>query len=248
VKGAQSAGLQGGILFPGLITLVTLAILLGLGLWQVERLAWKTALIAALDARIRAAPSPLPEPVNWSRLSQENSEFRRVTVPLEFLAQTPAYVYASGSALRTDIKAPGYFVFVPARLESGEIVVVNVGYGPEPRDPARRGTSEITGYLRWPESPSWFVSAHDSKASIWFVRDHAAMARVKDWAGGGRVAPFYIDMEGPVPPVGLPRPGPLSVKLRNDHLGYALTWFGLAAGLMVVFVAWAFSRLRRRQA
>ena len=68
------------------------------------------------------------------------------------------------------------------------------------------------------------------------MRDPQTMAQVRGW---GPVAPFYIDQEAPVPAGGLPRPGPLAVQLRNDHLGYALTWFGLAAALAAVFAVWA---------
>ena len=75
------------------------------------------------------------------------------------------------------------------------------------------------------------------------MRDHREMAKLKHW--GDRVAPFYIEQESPVPSGGLPRPGKLSVKLRNDHLGYALTWFGLAAALVIIFALFA---LRQRRA
>jgi cytochrome oxidase assembly protein ShyY1 len=74
------------------------------------------------------------------------------------------------------------------------------------------------------------------------VRDHRLMAKLLQW--GGDVAPFYIDQESPVLPDGLPRPGPLTVKLRNDHLGYAITWFGLAAVLLIVFLVWTLRRER----
>ena len=67
-----------------------------------------------------------------------------------------------------------------------------------------------------------------SSGETWFVRDQRAMAAARGW---GEVAPFYIDQEAPVPEGGLPRPAKLQVTLRNDHLGYALTWFGLAAVL-----------------
>ncbi len=102
--------------------------------------------------------------------------------------------------------------------------------------------AEIAGYLRWPEARSLFVSDHERRGSIWHVRDHRLMAERLGW---GDVAPFYIDQELPAPPSGLPRPGPLTVKLRNDHLGYAITWFGLAAVLLVVFGIWALRRGRQ---
>jgi cytochrome oxidase assembly protein ShyY1 len=226
-----------------LLALIGAAILVALGTWQLKRLAWKENLIATLEARLAAPPSSLPPPQDWPALVQSDDEFRRVAVRLTFADTSPAYVYTGGTALRPDIKAPGYFVFAPARIASGETVVVNTGYVAKRHDVPTPRSGEIVGYLRWPEPPNWFVSVHDASATVWFVRDHRAMAKAKDW--GEQVAPFYIDQESPVPPDGSPRPGPLTVKLRNDHLGYALTWFGLAAALLAVFIAWALTNGRR---
>lgn len=224
------------LLLPGLFTLVGLAILISLGVWQLHRKEWKEALIASLDRQTTAKPIPLPAQTNDLLLG--NAEFRRVTLRTEFIRDAkPALLYTGASALREDVKQPGYFVFAPARLPDGRIVVVNRGYVPLDRaGDLAEPPAEITGFLRYPEKPGWFVAAHDAKGEVWFVRDPQAMAQVRQW---GDVAPFYIDQESPVPAGGLPRPGKLTVKLRNDHLGYALTWFGLAGALLAVFAAWA---------
>jgi cytochrome oxidase assembly protein ShyY1 len=95
--------------------------------------------------------------------------------------------------------------------------------------------------LRWPEPRGLFVSEHTPRDDLWFVRDHRAMAAQYGW---GEVAPFYIEQEAPVPPGGVPRPGALKVNLRNEHLNYALTWYGLAAVLVAVFAVWAVKRRR----
>jgi surfeit locus 1 family protein len=229
------------LLVPAIVTAAALAVLNGLGIWQLERKAWKEALIATLQQRTLAAPANLPRPEAWANLTPENSEFRRAKLQLEFLDRPHAWFYASGSALREDVKSPGYFVFVPARIPSGQIVVVNIGYSPERQYPWKAAKAEIVGYLRWPESSRWFVSDHDTSGDTWFVRDQRSMAKVRAW---GDVAPFYIDQEGPVPAGGLPRPGAAKVNLRNDHLGYALTWFGLAAALAAIFALWAWNELR----
>jgi surfeit locus 1 family protein len=242
VSAVRALGGWRRLLVPAIVTAAALAVLIGLGVWQLERKVWKEALIAALQQRTSTAPADLPRPEIWASLTPQNSEFRRVKLQLEFLDRRHAWFYASGSALREDVKSPGYFVFVPARLPNGQIVVVNTGYSPERQYPWKAGKAEIVGYLRWPESPSWFVSDHDTSGDIWFVRDQRAMARVRAW---GDVAPFYIDQEGPVPPGGLPQPGAVKVNLRNDHLGYALTWFGLAAALGAIFALWAWKELRR---
>ncbi|MET0278034.1 MAG: SURF1 family protein [Pseudorhodoplanes sp.] len=224
------------LLFPALFTLAGLAVLISLGVWQLHRKEWKEGLIATLERQITAKPVSLPDPS--SDLLLGNAEFRRIALRAEFIKDAkPALLYTGASALREDVKQPGYFVFSPARLADGRAVVINRGYVPLDRTTEiADAPGEITGYLRFPEKPGWFVAAHDTKGEVWFQRDPQAMAEIRQW---GPVAPFYIDQEAPVPAGGLPRPGKLAVHLRNDHLGYALTWFGLAGALAAVFAAWA---------
>jgi cytochrome oxidase assembly protein ShyY1 len=237
VNAAQRAK---GLLLPTLFALLGLVVLFALGVWQLERKTWKEALIATLEQRTTAAPVPLPPRQAWPTLTQENSEFMRVRLRINGAAGEDALVYTSGSALRDDVKSPGYFVFTPARLSDGGTVVVNRGYVPSRSTPPLQTPQEIVGSLRWPEAPPWFVSERDS-SGLWFVRDPVAMARALGW---GEVAPFYIEQEAPVPPGGLPHPAALHPRLRNDHLQYALTWFGLAGTLIVVFAIWAAKRRR----
>ena len=235
------------LILPALFTLVGLAVLISLGKWQLHRKIWKEDLIASLTRQTTAPPAPLPSSSGRTDLTRGNSEFRRVSLRADFIEGAPAaYLYSGGSALRDDVKQPGYFVFAPARLPDGQTIVINRGYVPMDRiHETASALADIVGYVRWPESPSWFVSEHDAKGDIWFVRDPRAMASVRGW---GPVAPFYIDQESPVPAAGLPRPGPLTVKLRNDHLGYALTWFGLAGSLAAVFIAWALRQRYHKEA
>jgi surfeit locus 1 family protein len=226
------------VILASIVSAIGVAILISLGVWQLDRLAWKETLIATLQDRLSASPIDLPPRADWTKLTPENSEFRRVRLHGTLSAPPAAYVYAGAPALRSDIKSPGYFVFAPVRLPGGETVVVNAGWVPTDRQHAPlAGVKDIVGYLRWPEQPGLFVSDHDAAGDVWFVRDPRAMAKVRGW---GEVAPFYIDMETPVPTGGLPRPAPLTVNLRNNHLGYAWTWFGLAATLAGVFSFWLY--------
>ena len=234
----MNAGLRRpGLFVPGALALVGLLILLGLGTWQVERKAWKETLIETLTKRLNADPVALPPPGNWAQMTPEDWEFRRVMLSVEFGGDDETLVYTGGSALRDDVKSPGYFVFAPARLPDGSKVVVNRGYVPDRSYPRRPGAQDIVGVLRWPEAPSWFISAHDAKGDVWYLRDQQAMAQFRGW---GAVVPFYLEQEAPVPASGLPHPAPLKVRLRNDHLQYAITWYGLAAVLVVMFAVWAF--------
>lgn len=241
-----------GVLLPVLITLPALGVLLALGFWQLERKAWKDTLLANLRERLNAPVAALPAREVWPQLEQRKDEFRRVSFPAEFLHAQEALVYSAGSALRTDVSGPGYWVFTPARLTGGSLVLVNRGFVPEAiRDPATRrpgeqaGSVEITGYLRWPEQRGLFSPKDNPENNLWYLRDPAAIAAAK---GVEVAAPFYIDQEAPQAPGGLPKAGPLSVSLPNNHLQYALTWFGLAICLVGVFVAWLASRARNAPA
>lgn len=232
------------LLLPGVVAVAAFATLIGLGVWQLERKAWKENLIATLAERMAVAPSPLSPRTEWQILTAAADEFRRVRLRVELDPRREARVYSGGAGLRDDVKAPGYFAFAPARLDDGTTVVVNRGHVDKPNPDASLKpiavpvkAVEVVGALRWPEPPGWFVTPYSERQDLWFIRDHRAMAQRYGW---GEVAPFYIEMESPAPPGGVPRPGQLTVKLRNDHLGYALTWFGLAAVLVAVFGFWAF--------
>jgi surfeit locus 1 family protein len=233
-----------GLIGPAIVAAIAFAILISLGVWQLQRKAWKEGLIETMSQRAVARPIELPAPSTWNGLMPNADEFRRVRMRAQFIENAkPAFVYSGGSALRDDIKAPGYFVFAPARLPGGQMVVINRGYSAQPEAKPVRGNVDVVGYLRFPESGSLFVADHDASANTWFVRDQRAMANTLGW---GDVAPFYVDQESPVPAGGVPKPGPLKVQLRNDHLGYALTWFGLAAGLAAVFAVWAAAQRRKK--
>jgi surfeit locus 1 family protein len=233
---------------PVALMLTGLAVLISLGTWQLERKAWKEGLISALTERLAQPPVPLPGPGGWDALTPARDEFRRVAFAATFLHDREAHLYSAGSELRADVTGPGYFVFTPARLADGRLVMVDRGFVPEAnRDPKARpqgqipGEVRIIGALRWPEQPGWFAPDPDPARNLWFRRDPGSMARAKEL---GRIAPFYVAQEGPIPPGGLPKPGFLTVNLRNPHLQYALTWYGLAVVLIVVFLSWVTSRRR----
>ncbi len=240
-----------GVAGFGLFTLVMVALFIGLGLWQLQRRVEKHALIAALSERLAAAPRPLPSPAQWSALTPAKDEFRRVSFAATYESRPDAMVYSSGSGIREDISGPGTWAFMPARLPGGETVVVNAGFVQntmQDRAVARLVTKQpvtLTGYIRFPEAPGMLTPQENPAKRLWFTRDHLAMARTLGWGeGGAPVAPFYIDLEQPVPPSGIPKPGPLEVYLKDDHLQYAITWFALAGAVMIAFGVWM--RTQRR--
>jgi cytochrome oxidase assembly protein ShyY1 len=240
----------------GAFTLLMVALFVGLGVWQLQRRIEKHALIAALTERLAPPPQALPPPSQWSALKPASDEFRRVGFTATYTQLADAMVYSSGSAVRGDISGPGTWAFLPARLSDGNTVVVNAGFventmqdrDVEDRAVARLITNEpvmLTGYLRFPEAAGALTPKENPAKRLWFTRDHLAMARALGWGEGGKpVAPFYVDLEQPVPASGVPKPGPLQVHLKDDHMQYAITWFGLAIAVVMAFGVWLWGQWR----
>ena len=240
---------RSGFAVPAVFALGAIVIFVALGSWQLHRKAWKEALIESLEQRLSAPPVDLPPRERWATLDPARDEFRRVKFSAALLPGAEALVYTSGSALRSDVSGPGYWVFAPARLPAGGLVVVNRGFVPQGwQAPASRdlgGTpaeTELVGVMRWPESRGVFSPKDDPGHNLWFVRDPLAIAAAKGW---GDVAPFYIELESPQPASGLPRAGRLSANLRNEHLQYAITWYGLALVVVIMFGFWVSGRAGR---
>ena len=249
-----ATGRRRGVTGFGVFTLVMVTLFVGLGIWQLQRRAAKHALIAALTDRLAAAPAALPSPAQWSALTPARDEFRRVRFTAAYAPGPDAMVYSSGSAVRDDISGPGTWAFLPARLSTGETVVINAGFvqntmqdrGQQDRAVAPLITHEpvtLTGYIRFPETAGMLTPAENIAKRLWFTRDHLAMAHALGWGQeGSQVAPFYVDLEQPAPVSGIPKPGPLDVHLKDDHMQYAITWFGLAGAVVIAFGVWVFGQ------
>ncbi len=232
---------------PGAFALAALAVLIGLGLWQLERLAWKNALIAQVAARTTAPAAPLPSESQWNNVGADD-EYRRVTASGIFRYDREALLYTVEPEDRRPGGA-GYWVLTPLVLADGSTVVVNRGFVPfDRRDQASRregqvsGIVTVTGLLRLPEEKRWFAPANDPGKGAWYRRDPAEIAAA---FGLARVAPFVIDADAAANPGGLPAGGRTRLVFSNNHLQYAVTWFGLALALVGVFAAFARQRLHR---
>lgn len=237
-----------GLLVPAALLF---AALIALGTWQLQRKAWKEQLIATLTERLAAPPAPLPAPSKWPTLDRAGDEYRRVKFSAQFEPGKDALLFATMSAFRPDVPGLGFWIFTPARLADGGVVVVNRGFVPTKLaesgvelDDRDSGMVEITGAMRWPEARHWFTPGDDPAKNIWYVRDPTMLAAAKVW---GPVAPFYVEQESPVPPSGWPQPGKIVVNLPNNHMQYVVTWYGLALVLVVVFAVWAIKSSREAQ-
>lgn len=215
------------------------AALVALGIWQIERRAWKLDLIARVDARIHAPPEAAPGPRAWPSITANRDEYRRVTARGTFLNDRETLVKAVTE------QGAGYWVVTPLRTP-GFTLLVNRGFVPEDRrDPATRRAGEIagpvsvTGLLRMTEPYGAFLRANHPERGRWYSRDVAAIARAR---GLGVVAPYFVDADAAPNPGGLPIGGLTVVSFPNNHLVYALTWFGLAA-----LDIWAMIVLVRRE-
>jgi surfeit locus 1 family protein len=235
------------LIVPGLCALVGLGVLSSLGVWQLQRLAWKEALIARVAARAELPAVAAPAEAAWPQLTAGRDEYRRVAVSGRFLHEREALAYALLSEPRGKFSGPGYWVLTPLETASGALVFVNRGFVPLERASAatRRegevtGIVTVTGLLRMPEGRSWFTPADDPARGLWQERDPIAIAKAY---GLSRTAPFFVDADDAPNPGGLPQGGETKLVFPNNHLGYAITWFGLALALLAVFVAFARKQL-----
>jgi len=212
-----------------LAAIVAAASFVSLGLWQLERRAWKRDLIARVEARVHAPPVAAPGPTQWPTISAARDEYRRVRLSGVFLHEHEALTQA------TTALGAGYWVLTPLRQHDGALVIVNRGFvAPRYRDRATRagseapGDTEVIGLLRLSEPGGGFLRRNDPAADRWHSRDVHAIAAAR---GLANVAPYFVDAEAaataasPDVPVG----GLTVVSFSDPHLGYALTWFALAA-------------------
>ncbi|MBX4906722.1 MULTISPECIES: SURF1 family protein [Rhizobium] len=220
-------------LFAVCLTLLA-AILFGLGTWQVQRLGWKRDLIARVDQRVHDAAVPAPARADWGKVNAGSDEYRRVTVEGMLANGKETLVYAS------TVLGPGYWVMTPLMLADGTAILVNRGFVPtDRRDPASRrdgqisGLIEITGLMRMTEPKGSLLQSNDVAADRWYSRDVAAIAQKR---GLGAVAPYFIDADAAANPGGLPVGGLTVIRFPNNHLVYAITWYGLAVMVLALLV------------
>ena len=209
-----------------------MAILLGLGVWQLQRLQWKTGLLAAIDAAEAGPARPLgPDPGAFVKVYTDGT-FRPV-----------AALY--GSEVRDTATGPtiGAFLLQPLDRPDGPTVLVNRGWVPTNGavPPVPAAPAHVEGYVRTPDSAGLFSARDDPAGRRFFTLDPAAIGPALGVPGA---APFTLVQLGtPVPGI-YPQPATALPRPPNDHLSYAFTWFSLAAVATVISFL-QFRRMRR---
>ena len=201
-----------------------------LGTWQIERLEWKRGLIAAIETANAEAPlAKLPE----SEADLKTLEFRKVALSGHWVEGAEFHL-----APRYWRDQFGYAILNPLKLTDGRIVLVNRGWVPAAQKAAEKrpetavhGKANLTGILRMGHERSYFTPANQPEKNLWFGRDVADMAA---YAKLSPVIPAMVDRIGEQ--TALPIPSDGTIRVRNDHLSYILTWYGIALGILVIFV------------
>ncbi|UYY59226.1 SURF1 family protein [Sphingomonas sp. S2-65] len=215
-------------LVGGTLALVAVLVLAGLGVWQMERRAWKLALIAQVEQRLAAVPVAAPGPAAWPAVGAD-AAYTRVQIRGRFVGDRDSYVQAV-----TDLGG-GYWLMTPLRADAGWTVLVNRGFVPADLRgkiaPPADVPVTVTGLLRTSEPGGGFLRRNDPGQNRWYSRDVQAIAARQ---GIDAAAPYFIDSDRTGN--GWPRGGMTVVRFTNNHLVYALTWFGLAALIVILSV------------
>jgi surfeit locus 1 family protein len=209
---------------------VAIGVFVALGVWQVQRLHWKHALIARVEARVHAAPGPLPASARLTGEGARDLEYLRVRLAGVYQGGATALVRAA-----TDF-GTGYWTMTPLRLEDGRLVWINRGFVPEGTTrkaagaSAPGGTVTLTGLLRVSEPGGSLLQSNRPADDRWYSRDVAALAADRKL---GAVVPAFVDVQvetaGPPPSTAVsPVPGLTQIHFPDSHLSYALTWFAMA--------------------
>ena len=238
------------LFFPAFLFALAFLTLIGLGLWQIERLYEKEALLDHIDQALKAAPVSLPGKDEWSRMQPNDYMYRKVSLSGEFDHAHEAHLFGFIVTDERGTTRPGYFILTPLRLDTGDVVFINRGFVPEAlKDQSLRRAGLITGrvtlqgLMRAPERKTLFTPEDDVQKNIRFLRDPALLAAS---LGLPPVAPFIIDADATPVPGGAPEGGHTVISVPNNHLEYALTWFALAFALVGVFSAFVIAHSKSK--
>ncbi|MDR3476013.1 MAG: SURF1 family protein [Devosia sp.] len=223
----------------------------GLGKWQIDRLAWKESLLAEVQQRLHLPPVALPPVAEWVAFDPETYQYRPVTLTGHFVSGQAVRVFVGLSDAKGQYSGPGYWIMTPFALDGGGTVFVDRGFVPDNLsatyandNTAPAGTITLSGIAMPSEAPGPFTPGADAVKRIEWVRNIDRMAKLAS-AALQPFAPIYVDL--PAGPAGaLPQGGETTIDFPNNHLGYALTWFGFAILTPIMLAVWVLRQRRKR--
>jgi surfeit locus 1 family protein len=225
---------------PAIAAAVGIAILIGLGVWQVQRLHWKEAILARIAA-LQAAPPQALAPLLARAARGDDVDYRRVEMACPNI-ETGAYLrlYAVWQGYG------GYRLIAACPVAAGpyRAILVDRGFIAQGLTPAGGQVlaQPIVGVLRKGDARNFVTPANQAEQNLWYWRDIPAMAAA---LGASAPAPSFLMLERPAPPPGGPTPAAIPADIPNNHLQYAITWFGLALALAGVYLASLWTKRRR---
>ena len=237
---------RGRTIAAAVTVLVALAILLSLCTWQIQRLAWKEGLLTAIAERRAATPVDISE-IDRMAKAGEDVDYRAMTATGIYANNKERHFFATYEG-RT-----GYYIYTPLQLADGRFLLVNRGFVPfDSKEPETRKEGQLTGEQtvrglarsELLEKPSWVVPDNDIAKNIFYWKDHHAMAESVG-LDPIKVVPFFMDADATPNPGGWPIGGVTQFDLPNNHLQYAMTWYGLALALVVICIAVVIKRRRK---
>jgi surfeit locus 1 family protein len=241
---ARAARGQGFPIFLTLFTLAAMALLIGLGEWQLQRLHWKEHLLARIAAAQTEPPEPLAVALGQGADGVE-TDYRRVQADCPDV-ETGGFVrlYALRDA------GTGYRIITACKLLGGPYGSILVDRGFVAQDDAARLkpgagrtlNTPVVGILRRGDPRNFVTPENQPGQGLWYWRDIPAMALA---LGAARPAPTFLMLQSPAPEGFGPTPAPLPTDIPNNHLQYAGTWFGLAVALAGVYLAMLWRRRAR---
>lgn len=224
-------------LVPTLMTVPAVIIMLGLGVWQLQRLQWKTEIMERIGERIAQ------EPVTFDKMNDDpaKDEYLRVRLRGSFVHDQELYL-----AARSRNNNVGFHVITPFVLTNGMAVLVNRGWVPSDRkDPARRpegqikGETDVTAVVRLTQKQGMMQPDNDPAKNVWFFVD---VEEMKKASGVATEIDYWFEVDATAIPGGFPIGGQTRIALVNDHLQYAVTWFVFAVTLTVIFLIFSYRR------
>lgn len=236
--------------FIAFMTLLT-ALFVTLGVWQLNRLAEKEALIAAVAERLHLPPVEIPTVGQWGGLDAETFAYRPVKLTGTYRKDQTILVFTSLSEAKGKFSGPGYWAMTPLVLEGGGAIFVNRGFVPQSAagnfiaaETGSSGVETVTGVALNPEMAGAFTPGPDRPSRIDWVRNPARLAASLN-PPPDPLADYFVDADAGEPGA-IPQGGETVVEFPNNHLGYAFTWFGFALITPVLLGFWVFRQIRPR--